>query len=170
MSDYDLGGYLLGYFIATQADDLGIAIDHISEEFSERVRQHVLTLESETAKDAAVEKALHKAASGNFEKAGKLFREYLIAGAVAVKFIPIGIKKSMQASEFGRKGARQKKEEGEANSLAVLNAANEILGEWKAKQKPSARRLAQLIADKTLIPVETVRTHLKKSREDKKLG
>jgi len=90
--DCELGGLLLGYFIAAQADMLDIPIDQIPEEFAERVRQHVLTLESDTAANAAVEKALHKAASGDFETAGRLLREHMWSGAGALKFIPIGVK------------------------------------------------------------------------------
>lgn len=91
-SDYELGTLLLEYFIAAQADMLSIPVDQIPEEFVERVRQHVLTLESDTATNAAVEKALHKAASGDFETAGRLLREHMLSGAVALKFIPIGVK------------------------------------------------------------------------------
>lgn len=85
MSDYELGGLLLGWFIAVQADDLGIPferIDQIPESFAERVRQFVLTIETDTAKNAAVEKALHKAASGDFESAGKFLREHMTNGAM----------------------------------------------------------------------------------------
>lgn len=91
-SDHELGALLLGYFIAAQADDLGIPLNQIPEEFAERVRQHVLTLETATAKNAAVEKALHKAASGDFDTAGKLLREYFDTEAVVLKFVPIGVK------------------------------------------------------------------------------
>lgn len=77
-SDYDLGGLLLGLFITAQAEDLGIPIDQISEEFGERVRVYVSTLETEDARITSVEKALHKAASGDFESAGRLIRQHLL--------------------------------------------------------------------------------------------
>jgi hypothetical protein len=92
LSDYDLGGLLIGWFVMTQAYDLDLPIDHIPDEFAERVRQYVLTQEAETAKNAAIEKALHKAASGDFESAGRFLREYLKCGAVSLKYIPIGVK------------------------------------------------------------------------------
>lgn len=168
-SDYDLGGLLLGYFIAAQADDLGIPPDQIPEEFAERVRQHVLTLETQAARNAAVEKALHKAASGDFETAGRILREYMLTSAVALKFIPIGINKFEQASRFGREGAKSNKAEGATNESSVLKAAKEILKEWSRASPPSDRHLAQLIEKETGIPKNTVRGHLTKLRKAKKL-
>jgi hypothetical protein len=79
--NHELGGLLLGYFIAAQAVDLGIPPDQIPEDFAEQVRQRILTLETATASNAALEKALHKAAAGDFEFAGKLTRELLSNGA-----------------------------------------------------------------------------------------
>jgi len=92
LPDYDLGGLLLAWFVMAQAEDVGLPIDRIPEEFAERVRQYVLTIETVTAKNAAVEKALHKAASGDFEAAGKFLREHMLSCAVALKFIPMGLK------------------------------------------------------------------------------
>lgn len=62
LDDREVGALLLGWFVAAQAEDLGIPVDQISEEFAERVRRHVLTLEAETARNAALDKALHEAA------------------------------------------------------------------------------------------------------------
>lgn len=165
LSDYDLGGLVLGWFIAVQADDLGLPVDRIPDEFAERVRQYVLTIETATAKNAAVEKALHKAASGDFEAAGKFLREHMRNGAIALKFIPIGVNKSAQAKRFGREGAKGNKEEGEVNRQAVLNAAREILA--GRTREPTERGLAKLIEGKTRIPFNTVRGHLAKLRKDK---
>ncbi len=164
-SDYELGGLLLGWFIMVQADDLGLPVDQIPEEFAERVRQYVLTIETSSAKNAAVEKALHKAASGDFEAAGKFLREHMIDGAISMKFIPIGINKSAQATKFGREGAKLNKEEGEFNRMKVLNAAKEILA--KRTRKPSLRELASLIEKQTGVSFNTVRGHLNKLRQDK---
>ena len=167
LPDYNLGALLLGYFIMVQAHDLGFPIDQIPDEFAERVRQYVLTIETETASNAAVEKALHKAASGDVEAAGKFLREHMNDGAVAMKFIPIGISKSAQAKEFGRKGAEGNKKEGEGNRQTVLDAAKIILA--GRTREPSERELAKLIETKTGIPQNTVRGHLARLRKDKTL-
>ena len=84
LADDDLGKYLLGYYIAAQAADLDIPADQIMQDFAEQVRQHVLTLESQTASNAALEKALHKAAGGDFETAGRLFRELVDHGVLHI--------------------------------------------------------------------------------------
>lgn len=166
-SDYELGIQLLALFIAAQANDCGLSMDSISEEFAERVRQYVLTAETDTAKNVAVEKALHKAASGDPVSAGKILREHMRDGAVAFKYIPIGITKSEQAANFGRKGADGNKQEGQKNRQAVLDAAKKILAE--RKRKPSDRQLAKLVECETGIPFNTVRGHIAKLREDKLL-
>jgi len=169
-SDYELGGLLLGYFSAFQADRLGIPPDHLrelDEESSKQFLQYIEGLECDTAADAALEKAMRKAVSGDFETAGRLLREHMLNGAVAMKFIPIGIKKSAQAKKFGREGAKGNKEEGEANRENVLKAANAILA--GRTRKPSDRELAKLIATKISMPFNTVRGHLTKLRKDNKL-
>lgn len=165
LSDYDAGALLLGYFIAEQADMLGIPPNQIPEEFAEKVRQHVMTLEAATAKVAAVEKALHKAASGDFETAGRLLREHMVGGAIAMRFVPIGINKSRQAKNFGIKGAKTNKELGEVNRQAVLDEARTILAE--RERKPTGRELADLISTRIGMPYNTVRGHLKKLRDEK---
>jgi hypothetical protein len=92
LSDYDLGAYLLWFFAAVRAENLGLPVDRMTEAFIGRIRQQMPTQETSNVKDAALEKALHKAASGDFEAAGKFLREHMIGGAVTMKFVPIGIK------------------------------------------------------------------------------
>ena len=185
MPDDELGGLLLGYFIAVQADDAGIPIDQIPDEFAERVRQHVLTAESRTARNAAVALALHKAASGDFATAGKLLREHMSSGAadmaigmVALKFAPAGIRRLRQAAEFGGKGAKTNKDKGALNRRAVLDAATEILAGRQSKRPPGRNELAGVISAKIGMPLDTVKGHLtalKKAKmlvlpDEKKLG
>lgn len=81
LPDYELGGLLLGWFIAGQAAKHAIPADAIPEDYAEKVRQYVLTLETDLANNAAVEKALHKAAMGQFETAGRLIRQHLMNGS-----------------------------------------------------------------------------------------
>lgn len=169
-SDEDLGAKLLAYAIADEASKAGIPLDQIPEQFAERVRQHALTAEANTARNAAVEKALRKAASGDSETAGRLLREHLDREANALKFIPIGINRALQASEFGIKGAKANKSVGAENRHAVLVAATDILAAWTTGPEPSVRRLAELVAQRVGISVSACRTHLAKLREQKKLA
>lgn len=76
-----------------------------------------------------------------------------------------GFTKRRQASEWGRRGAAEQRKEGDANRRSVINAAHAILAE--RRRKPSARELAKLIEEKTGIPANTVRGHLRKLREER---
>ena len=152
-------------FIVTQAGDLGIAADQISPDFSERVRRYVLTIDAENAQTAAVATALHKAARGDFLTAGRFLREHLAAGAIALRFVPIGINKSAQAAKFGRAGGQKKKEEGEANLQAVLRAAKLIRAERARRMSEHAE--ARQIEKMTGINRNTVRGHLRKLKKAK---
>ena len=158
--DYELGVLLLELFIKDRADHAGIPIDQIPFGFAERELQHVLTAESRTARNAAVEKALHKAAQGDFEFAGRLLREHMKAGAEAKKYIPIGIKKLKQAKKFVNSGAQVKKDEGALNRRAVLDAATEILAGRQSKRPPGRNELAGVISAKIGMPLDTVKGHL----------
>lgn len=115
LPDSDLGALLLGWFIAAQADDLGIPADQIPEDFGDQVRQHVLTLEAENAKNAALEKALHKAANGNFEGAGRFLRELMQDGALSMAAL------DECATGKRRQSANAKKSRADALQLLIID-------------------------------------------------
>ena len=81
-SDYDLGGFLLGYYIAAQAVELGIDPDNLPEGFSELVIEKILNEDNRNPKIISLEKALRKAALGDFKAAGEIFREDFKTSAV----------------------------------------------------------------------------------------
>lgn len=81
-SDQELGVYLFGCYVGAVAQKHGILLDQITQEFVETVRQNVLNEETTTAENAALEKALHKAANGDVLTAGKIFREFMENGAI----------------------------------------------------------------------------------------
>lgn len=72
LPDGDLGEVILDLFIAAQAEDLGIPPSNIPEAFRVRVIEYVLGLETSSARLVPLEKVLHKAAQGDFDKAGNL--------------------------------------------------------------------------------------------------
>jgi hypothetical protein len=165
--DDELGKTLLTCFLVEQAAAVGIDADRITPEFAERVRRHILTLETDQPQNAALEKALHKAASGEFVLAGGMLKKILLGGAITLRFLPIGIKRSAQAAEFGRAGADSNKQWGKDNEDTVLAAAREIIS---GRTRPlSGRQLAALVAKKTGMPLGTVRTHVGRLRREKKL-
>lgn len=166
---YGLGLFVLGLFVIDQASVQGIPDDQITEEFAEQVRQHVLTLEASSAKDVALEKALHKAANGDFIAAGKLLRELLLQGGhdkVKEKYAVIGLQRIAQCSDFGKRGIESRTALSNKNRQIVLDAAKEILSD--RKRKPSDRKLASLVSKKTDINFHTVRGHIRNLKNDKK--
>jgi hypothetical protein len=164
--DDALGKILLVLFIREEAHNLGIPTDQIPEDFAEIVVEHVKSSETNSAENAAVQIALHKAANGDFENAGRFIREHLIKGAEAIKFIPIGINKSKQAKEYGSRGATQQKEIGRANRQKIGYAIKKIMA--SRKSKPTDRQLASLVETETGIKFETVRGHIKKMGKNTK--
>lgn len=124
----------------------------------------VLTQEVSAAKDAAVEKALHKAASGDLVTSGRILKEHLGRGALELKYLPIGIRKSEQAKEFGLEGSKAKTRIQMENRQKVLDAARNFLA--TRKKKVSGRALAEKVSDKTGIKFGTVRDHLSKLKAE----
>jgi hypothetical protein len=167
--DYDLGRLLLAYFLKAQAYHAGLPVNPIPYEFAKRVTRLTRKVESSTAMNAAVALALHKAARGDFESAGRLLREHLDRESKALRFIPIGINRALQAAKFGTKGAKANKAVGAENRQAVLVAATDILAAWITGPEPSERRLAELVAQRVGLSMSACRTHLKKLREEKRL-
>lgn len=168
LPDRDLGILLFGAFVLAQADDLGMGNEEITEEFETMIRTQVLSLEVTTAKNAAVEKALHKAAKGEFNAAGKMIREHLVSGAYAMKFIPIGVGRHRQMKEFGSRGTHKNKKAGRDNRDRVFEAASQILA--KRTRKMSARQLASQVAPTVKLSEEAVRKHISRLRRGKLLG
>ncbi len=172
-SNLELGEFLLKCYIMEQARSAGLPPDNIPDEFVELVWQNVLTLEVSTAKAAAFEKAIHKAANGDFCAAGRLIREHIKSGAEAEKYIPIGIKKSKQATEFGRRGSETSKRQGAENRQRVLDAAKDILSR-RTRPPSSNRDWARLIAKEpgfaeTPLAENTISAHLGKLKKAKLL-
>lgn len=169
LTDYDLGGLILGLFIVAQAEEVGIPPTDVPDEFGNRVIEYVLGLKADSARLAPLEMVLHTAAGGDFEKAGKIMREDLTRGVMELKFVPLGIQKFEQAKEFGQRGAESNKAIGEANREAVLAAANAILAD--RERRPSDRQLASEIANKEEINMKesTVRSHIRALRKEDKM-
>lgn len=168
LCDRDLGALLLGHYILVQALHIGCPTDPIPPEFAQWVIERILKLEAQTASNAALEKALHKAGIGEFETAGRLMRQHLLQGAQVEKFLPMGKKRWEQTKEFGRRGAQGNKEEGETNQHRVMEAWREIKARPHSPQL-SQRGMARLISRSTGMPESTVRGHLSKLGKEKKL-
>lgn len=82
--DEQLGRRLRDQWVADVAEKNGIPVDAIPPEFAAAVVATLPQAEAESALSSTVEKALHKAAVGDFETAGRLIREDMHAGAQAI--------------------------------------------------------------------------------------
>ena len=174
--DDELGKLLLGIFIQVQAQDLGIPTDQIPDDFGEKVVEHVKTQKAGSAREAALEKALHFAAEGDFKTSGRFLREHMVGGAnsiaiadLARRYVPTGIRKLEQAREFGDRGGSINRREGLENRQAVLAVAGEIIRNRKNTRRPTVRQLAPDIARETKLSESTVRRHLTKAELNKLL-
>ena len=79
--DYDIGGLLLAQFIAAEYDARGISSGLIDLEVAANIVDRVQYAESIDIKNTNVEKALRKAAAGDFEEAGRVIRHHMLREA-----------------------------------------------------------------------------------------
>jgi len=128
LSDRELGFLLLAQAAETWANQLGLPLKNISIEFMERVRQHVLTLEAGSAKLAPVEVALHAVASGDPERAGRLYRQLLLDGATALVYERFTAQELQRRAVGRKKGGKHAGQARSADSRrgAILAAAAKL--------------------------------------------
>jgi hypothetical protein len=137
---------LLNHFIAAQAEKLNIPRDRLPEGFAEMVRQYVLTLEASTAGNTAVEKALHKAALGDFSAAGTIIRQHQINGVMFVKlenFRKTEIERLAKARRAGGQAAAELRRETTGPLHERIRKQGEALLRSGRKQRDLAGILAK---------------------------
>ncbi len=167
LTNSDLGRELLISYIHAEVEAEGIAAHEYDATDVERIRQMILRAETNFARNAALEKALHKAAIGDYETGGRLFREWYTTAAIAERFLPIGIERSAQQREFGRPAAEASAKVGAENRARVKDARDAILS---ARTRPiSDRGLALEIEEKTGINRNTERGQLVDLRKEEKI-
>jgi hypothetical protein len=163
LNDLELGAQVLAWFVFVRAVELGKSLEDITEEFSEEIRKNILKLESSRAEDAAFEKALHKSASGDYVKAGKLMREILKDGAKIRKLENYVFQDKKRLSEARSAGGKAKavntREELGPRDEKIKNAYIELIKSGRAKReipgilakrfKLSAGRIRQICRGKS---------------------
>jgi hypothetical protein len=161
--DDELGKLLLGLFIQTKAQEFGIPANEIPEDFAERVVERVKTSEVDKAKNAAWQMAAHLAAAGDFEKAGRFFRESLAGGTISIvneNRARRHVRKVQQDREFRKLGKEARQRQGQETKKRVFEAVEDLFKAWPNPKKPTGRQLARRVAQETGIPEPTVRPHL----------
>src|SRR5262249_44868989 len=74
LPDDQLGLHLFAWWVGFQAENKGVPLDKIPEDFVEQLRVATLGIDTDDARYTAVEKALRLVASGDAARGGKLFR------------------------------------------------------------------------------------------------
>ncbi len=90
-----------------------------------------------------------------------------IAGFAIDHLAQTGARKIEQASDHGAKGAEHRRSLGNDNRKAVLEAARGILEKWTGTRRPSGRKLAKMVANKTGMAFDTVKGHIQNLRKSK---
>lgn len=176
-SDAERGAGLLDRYIAAEAESRGISREAITSEFAEWVRSKLLSAETDSACNAPVQIALHKAAKGDFETAGRFIREHIESGARSIvkdnqlerqeraiqEMEPdanLGQARRKQQSTFARAHGEQLQAEREPEWERWRAKAAEILA--GRKRKASKRELARLVKEALSLPdsIETIRKTL----------
>jgi hypothetical protein len=158
-TDYELGGVLIGLYVAAVAVKNRIPLDAMPLGFAEAVLAAVQELETDSAKLAAPLLALRKAALGDFETAGKLTKEYMLAGAQAIAYprlverLSLTVRQMQPDADRGRKtisaaseGGDEKAKLYEPEKRRVLARAREI-EKTRKRRKPGKRELARLVVE-----------------------
>lgn len=82
--DEKIGKYLLAARLGAEAENRGIPPNRIPRELAAQWVEKTVAQEAGDVANIPLEKALHLAASGKFEKAGTIFREWMLRSAVTM--------------------------------------------------------------------------------------
>ena len=161
-NDYELGALLLGWYVAACAEPHGFLPD-IPDDFAQTVISQVKSQEG-SPENAALEKALYKAAEGNFEEAGLIFRDYIQRGAHHMAAVRIAGEEREKNLKGPRKGGEARKQavaskHAERNKQIVI-AYQKLLGSGK-----SARDIPSILSRRFSLTPTRIRQILKEKQK-----
>lgn len=160
--DKDLGNDLWVLYLQALAKEKQLPL---TDRIVAQIKSLVPTLEANDPANNSVEKALRKAAGGDFEAAGKAIRHHLLDGAIKIKtrkYAEKGIAAAKQGEKFKAAGIKRAREEAEPARAECVRVAKELIA--KRVDKPF---LSYLELSRRVIAVtgkggeSTVRKHLK---------
>jgi hypothetical protein len=159
-SDEDLGRHLWDVYLrAWRAETHCYAP---TEAIAEQIRRFVLALEADDPANNSVEKALHKAAIGDFSAAGRSIRHHMMDKGIKITAAPLvalGIAAAKRSERFREKGIGAKKKVSEENRVVVENAALALMKQ-RARPYASTNQLVQDIVKETGLGKTTIQEHL----------
>jgi hypothetical protein len=135
---------LLGWYVAAVAEKNGIPPDAIPPEFAEAVVAAVLEVEADTAHNTPVEKALHLAARGDFEKAGHIARGFMLDSAhemAAVRLLEQLSGEVERMKPDANLGRRRRQQFADFARTHADELSEERKKEWDRWRKEAARLL-----------------------------
>jgi hypothetical protein len=149
--DEAVGKALLGWWIGFQLERAGFDAKKLPREVAERLVEATQRLERDDIGTMPLARAVSLAASGEFERAGRMFRQIILDGGnqqVRDQAAAFGLKIRAQRREYSRKG--------NANKILDASARRE---KWRAAGTPIraknpgesdswlARQIARLTGD-----------------------
>ena len=156
--DDELGHWLFETWCAYQAEQHGVPLDAVSDEWIALIRAKSLEMDSDSTENAPLESAFRKAAKGDFAGAGKMLRDYMLSGAramVAEKYASIGIEQTRLRIQGGRTSAEKRADDAKAWQakciehakllLATGTAAHELAGKCATRYGRSAGTIRRLL-------------------------
>ena len=163
MSDEDYAKASLGWFMAIHAERHGLDVRKAADippEFAESVRISVAASETDGVEDMAWVKALSLAAAGQWDRAGKLLRQFVVNAAKTTR--------QQELAQLGGKVRKQRRKYSEQGNATKKAAAKKDRSEWLKVGEPLRRDyptrsdswLAQKISALTGANASTIRAAL----------
>lgn len=160
LSDYELGGLVLGLFIEAEAEKQGISADSIPEGFANQIVLLVREIEAEHANQTTLAAVLRNAALGEFSLAGRLCKEEHIRQRQFVTMANLliaEVRKGRKGPKAGgaKTAAIQRKQKSKRNRGIKMDAERLL----KSGRHP--RSIAGIIAETSGLHPDTIRRILK---------
>lgn len=129
-------------------------------------RNWYLDFEASSTDDVVIVSCLRAIARGEYDKAGRMYREAMWNGAnqiVNEKYAKTGIQRHLQLVDFGKKGEKASKKQGEENKLEVLKFAIKILENRNLliSKHELAEKICKKLSENSIeLQNSTIRRHL----------
>jgi hypothetical protein len=148
--DDKLGQDLLDYWIAANVQKMGLDPWDVPVEIQEQIVSNTKFVDSEKVSQSGLEKAIKKAAWGDYARAGAMLRELVVAGAVTLVTekgmllnIERGITQRSASSKGGKQTAKVKADELKDRDKKIKEAADKLLNNGTDKRDIAAKLAKQ---------------------------
>ena len=105
LPDDELGKLLLGLVIAAEAEARGVPFEQVTEKAAVKVVEAAKRSEATKAINSTIEKAIHKAAAGDFATAGRLLKEHMKDRALFMAALDEAVTGRRKNRDYGRRSS-----------------------------------------------------------------